>query len=527
MLLGARKPAATKAARSAGSARAVLSARFPLLLPELPLALVWFSFALVAAARFPFHGLWHDDAICTALGRSLWAGDYCMEQLPGCPVETRYPPLHPAVLGLCWQLGASPDSAWLFAIPGLVIAACGLVLWGQVLRLHLDLGPAQRLAVLTLAAFAPAWLQVVQCAMAEPWVFTLLPLALLVLGRTGEGRPALAGAILGLCAQAKSTAVLPLLAITGQLLLQRRARAASRFVLAGLLVTAPWWSWIAWHGDAGESRILRYYSGYGALLCSDAAQWIGLLPDRIRDLGSGTVRQAIAGLFAPEVWPALPALVRDVLVFGTGAAGLLAIVASLRQLRRGPLVHGGACGLWLVALVLTDVTWRYVLPVLPVFFALVCRFAGRWWPWCFAAFALLSLPAGLAQLQPHPECFARMWREEIPVQGYRELSRAVRSRVPEGAVLGSDIDAWLYLQTRRRAVMPAPTPENVPEGLDAAALAALCEQEWERLGVTHLVVEPLLGEPERSIVLEAWRRGDFTELAAGLPPGFHVLQRRR
>ena len=120
--------------------------------PELAIAAVWLVFAAICAMRFPWHGLWHDDACYVTLGHALANGDYCMTQLPGSPAETRYPPLHPAALALCWELGATPGHAWWFVVPGLVIAAIGIWLWGRLLHLHLQLRAAPRAAVLVLAA---------------------------------------------------------------------------------------------------------------------------------------------------------------------------------------------------------------------------------------------------------------------------------------------------------------------------------------------------------------------------------------
>jgi len=494
--------------------------------PEAAIAAAWFVFAAICAVRFPWHGLWHDDACYIALGHALASGDYCTTQLPGNPAETRYPPLHPAALALCWELGATPTRAWWFVAPGLVIAAIGVCFWGRLLHLHLQMRAAPRAAVLVLAAFAPGWLQVVQCAMSEPWLFTLLPAALLALGRDGGGHPVRAGLLLGLCSLAKSIALVPLVFLAAQLAARRRPRAALQLLAAAGMLALPWWLWVWANASEGESAILRYYQGYGGLICRDFAQLCEVLPERLRDLSSGTVRQAIAGVFTPEVWHVLPAAARTALVAVTGAGGVAIVGAAAWQARRGPPLFGAACGLWLVQLVLRDASWRYSLPVLPVVFAVLLQWTGRCWRVWFAAFAAVSLPASVALLQFDRAASARMWRENIPIDGYAQLAAAVREVVPAHAVIATEVDAWLHVQTGRRAVMPAPMPEHTPCARDSAEFAALCRREWDLLGVTHAIVDPRLGEPEKSVLFAAWKNGDFELVDCRLAAGFLLLRRR-
>ena len=493
--------------------------------PEAGLALLWLAFATIAAVRFPWHGLWHDDAVYVALGRALAAGDYVLTQLPGSPVETRYPPLHPAMLAVCWWLGASAERPFVFALPGLAVAAFGIVVWGVVLQQHLRLRAAVRTAAIALAVFAPGWLQVVQCAMAEPWVFTLLPSALLLLGRTGRGRPLAAGVVLGLAALAKSTALVPLLVLAAQLLVRRRWRASLLLVAGGALLQLPWWWHVAQHGAPSPSVIVRYYQGYSGLLCHDLATFVELLPERLRDLSCGTVRQAMAFVFTPEVWPSLSATVRSGIVGATGLGAVVLLLVGGWRALRGCLVTGAALALWLVSLVVVDVSWRYVMPALPVVFALLLRFCGRRWWIAALLFAALSLPAAFVLLQLEPAHGARMWREEVPVAGYAEAAAAVRS-LPADAVVATEADAWLHLVTGRRAVMPSPVVEHTPCARDGDAFERLCRSEWRRLGVTHALLDPRTGAREREVLLAAWRAGEFAFVEAGLPCGFVLLERR-
>jgi hypothetical protein len=495
--------------------------------PEAVVAVLWLAFAMVCAARFPWHGLWHDDACYISLGRALTNGVYSLPQLPGNGAETRYPPLHPASLAVCWLAGATAERAWLFAIPGLLVTSLGVWAWGRVLHLHVRLRAGQRTAALALAAFAPGWLQVVQCAMAEPWLFTLLPVALLALGRDGGRHPWRAGLLFGAAALAKSIALVPLCAVAAQIVLRGRLGATARLLAGAAVLAMPWWVWVAMHPSDGESTILRYYQGYGSLFCPDLATWLQLLPDRVRDLSSGTVRQAIAGIFMPEVWPALPAAARTALIGTTAIAALGVFTAVARRAVQGPPVFAATCGLWAISLGVVDGSWRYAIPVLPIAMATLARWFGRAWPAWFTIFGVLSLPATIAMVQLDPERSARMWRENVPTAGYERLAAAVREHVPADAVVGAEVDAWLHLHTGRRSVMPTPMPEHSPCARDEAAFAALCRREWQRLGVSWFVIEPRMGEEERSLLLAAWQCGEIESVECCLPEGFWLLRALR
>jgi hypothetical protein len=362
--------------------------------------------------------------------------------------------------------------------------------------------------------------------MSEPWLFTLLPAALLALGRDGGRHPVRAGLLLGLCSLAKSIALVPLVVLMAQLAARRRPRAALLLLAGAGVFALPWWLWVWTHASDGESTILRYYQGYGSLFCRDFAQLCEALPERLRDLSSGTVRQAIAGVFAPEIWHQLPAAVRNSLVVATGAGGIAIVAAGAWKARRGPLLFTAACGLWLTALVLRDASWRYTLPVLPVVFALLLQWTGRAFHIWFAVFAAMSLPASLAQLQLDRAASARMWRENVPIDGYAQLAAVVRDVVPANAVIATEVDAWLHLQTRRRAVMPAPVHEHTPCARGGAEFAALCQREWDLLGVTHAIVDPRLGEPEREVLFATLERGELELVDCRLAEGFWLLRRR-
>src|SRR3954471_19102780 len=76
----------------------------------------------------PQFGDYHDDGIYFVCAKSLAAGEYRIESLPGAPAQTKYPPLYPLLLSLAWRINpAFPENlriaAWLswLSLPALLV----------------------------------------------------------------------------------------------------------------------------------------------------------------------------------------------------------------------------------------------------------------------------------------------------------------------------------------------------------------------------------------------------------------------
>src|SRR5438045_1082980 len=75
-------------------------------------AVVLFVLLLFPSAWFawrnremPQFGRWHDDAIYYVASKSLAEGNgYRIQNLPGAPFETKYPPILPWLLALAWRI---------------------------------------------------------------------------------------------------------------------------------------------------------------------------------------------------------------------------------------------------------------------------------------------------------------------------------------------------------------------------------------------------------------------------------------
>jgi len=139
------------------------------------LTLGLFGFYLLIAWAGPLAvGLWQDDAIYLCTAKSLAAGTgYRHIEIPGEPLQTKYPILYPAILSLIFRLSRSyPQNVPLLLIPG-ALAAAGLVTlavryWRNVLGAGAGLvWPAG-----LLAAFSPVTLSFVRFTMSDlPYAF--------------------------------------------------------------------------------------------------------------------------------------------------------------------------------------------------------------------------------------------------------------------------------------------------------------------------------------------------------------------
>ncbi len=106
------------------------------------LCLCLFGLYWAVALRAPIAvGLWQDDAVYVATARSLAEGNgYRHIQMPGQPLQTRYPILYPAMLSLAFLANPEyPDNLPLLLIPG-AVAAMGLLLPAYLFQTHLEGG---------------------------------------------------------------------------------------------------------------------------------------------------------------------------------------------------------------------------------------------------------------------------------------------------------------------------------------------------------------------------------------------------
>ena len=157
------------------------------------LAALYLAFAVRSPVSLGFFG---DDAVYATTAKALAEGrGYRHLSIPGEPLQTKYPPLYPALLSLVIRAfpdrGGGPDLLgdfrWLLA-PTALAGAGAVVL--AALYWHRILGASGRLtvAVAALAALSPAWLAFTRVAMSELLYALLATAALLCLDQPRAAR---------------------------------------------------------------------------------------------------------------------------------------------------------------------------------------------------------------------------------------------------------------------------------------------------------------------------------------------------
>ena len=327
-----------------------------------------------AAAETPFPvGFWSDDATYVSTARSLAQGTgYRHIQTPGEPLQTRYPPLYPALLSLAFHFGHDYPANWrLLLIPGAAAAAAlwlmSVAYWRRVFE-----APATLLwCAGALALASPVVLAFSRYTMSDLVYGALSLAAMLCLDRRGrpvarrETAALIGGAVfIALSILTRSIGVVLLPAALIGLLAQRRWSHAGILLAVVLACCAPWWVWQL-HASAANGELQT------ALMTSAELNYGLWLPEHVPQLVEVLRQNALRILFAVANYQlALPlsgirsALEipswRTVLLFGVAgiAFGSCAVGFIASSRRRGQstrcwtilhiylLLYGGVVWLW-------------------------------------------------------------------------------------------------------------------------------------------------------------------------------------
>jgi len=229
---------------------------------------------LAFAARTPFSlGFFGDDAVYATTAKALAEGHgYRHIEIPGEPLQTRYPPLYPALLSLVLRARPELPGSFPLLLAPTALAGAGAVLlaalyWRRVL------GAPRRFAIAlaVLAALSPVLLAFTRVAMSELLYALLATAALLCLDARASARAStvwlLVGGVLVGCAVLTRTIGISLaLAAVAALLLRRRSSDALLVGVVILACVAPWWSFQASaaieNGATGRSFLVAQELGY-------------------------------------------------------------------------------------------------------------------------------------------------------------------------------------------------------------------------------------------------------------------------
>lgn len=230
-------------------------------------------YLLVATIGPPAVGLWQDDAIYLATARSLAEGTgYRHIEMPGEPLQTKYPILFPALLAIGFRIWPDyPANLPLLLAPGAFMAAGFVVLAAVYLRKVLGASPAWVLAVAALAALSPEIVSLVRFAMSDlPYAF-LSAAALLCLDHQlpraasgGRRRLWLVTSALLIAAALLTRSFGATLGAAAVLALLARRRFADAVLLGGVVALAalPWWIWQNGAAHANGPMQTSPFEGY-------------------------------------------------------------------------------------------------------------------------------------------------------------------------------------------------------------------------------------------------------------------------
>jgi hypothetical protein len=246
---------------------------------------------LALAVRTPVSlGFFGDDAVYATTARALAEGrGYRNLSIPGEPLQTKYPPLYPALLSLAFR--ARPDfpaNFPLLLVPGALAGAGALALCALYWRRVLGSSPRATLALALLAALSPALLAFSRYAMSEFVYMLFASAALLCLdaraprdGARGSTPWLLLGAALAACAVLTRTIGISLAAAAIAAPLLRRRFTDAALVAAVLLAfLLPWWSWqaraAAANGALGTAFLVGHELGYSSWLPEGPIEAVGV-----------------------------------------------------------------------------------------------------------------------------------------------------------------------------------------------------------------------------------------------------------
>jgi hypothetical protein len=547
-------------------------------------ALLAAAYAAVAATSPPAVGIWQDDGIYVATARSLAAGTgYRHIELAGQPLQTKYPPLYPAVLALVLRWAPDLPRALPLLLLPTVLAAAALVALSAVYCRSVFRVPGRAAWTLAaLAAVSPALVAFVRYPMSDLLYGALAAAALLCLDARAAGARsrraetawiALGALLAGLALLTRGIGgSLAGAAVLG-LALRRRPRAALLAALVVLACAVPWWLWQARAADVNgplqTARLQAPDLGYALWLPQDPGQTLRVVQQNLL--------RAAVGVFHFQLAPPIGA---------TGAAfgevsWRTGLVHALTYATVGLLLLGFARSfragwrtlhLYALAYAGMVLTWpfdphRFLVPWTPflLYFgyeglrglgdaaARLRRRPGTPPPLRLVAPAVAALLLALfaaEDVRIVGSTAERYYLRERPsgfdLAEVARLEAWIRRHTPESAVIASVWPARLFLTTGRRGVVFWPDTDPyaryygpdrraasfyvVPSASEAQAMLDDMRAHWRRTwrdaGVTHYVAERSLRE-SRIFARAVGADAEVFELLHETPGGAWAVYRLR
>ena len=518
--------------------RALASRRLPTLV-----AVSLGVFATLLVERAPV-GFFHDDAIYVATAQSLrTSGEYRLINLPTHPPQTKYVPGYPVALAMVDALTPfGVDATYVFRLANCVMYVVTLLLAAGILRAVDGLTVWDQAVLLLVFAITPGVLTYTDFVLSETLFLLWVTLFFRVLQEKSPAAAVGAGAIAALATLTRPIGI----TLVPALLWALRARPRLAITASALPVAAlaVWLIWAQQASGAGTSPLLSYYTTYEPSLYStvlDDPEFV--LRALARNAGT------LHGMMGLVLGPTAGALIWVLIL----TAVALAVVTSQPSGILRPLLLFAAAH-HVVMLGHPFPMARYLVPWSLVLFVSLAALtahgrgavtAGSWWGIARHAgplLALIVLIGGIVATRIYAADRGGRVHAEFGFttrfgwDGFLETADWIRGHTPADAVLASGYDSFYFLQTQRVGIRPwlhIPStllefPERLPNAQTRRQQTAM---ELRRLGVSHLVVDPVLDSkqgqylsrrnrrcaPRRQLRLERGLR-QSRRPASGVPP---------
>jgi len=423
-------------------------------------------------------GLLQDDTIYLSTAQALAEGEgYRHIEIPGEPLQTKYPVLYPAILALGFQVGPEyPANLPLLLAPTAIAAAVFVALAFVYLRRVFEADALTLWAVTGLTVVSPVILSLVRFVMSDLLYAAIATGALLILdtrcdpesrggsarGGSAFGWSVSAGLLIGLALLCRSIGITLAVAAPVGLWLRGRRADALRVLVVIACFALPWIVWQRW--AAGENGALQT-----ALLESPELRYALFVPDgpldTLRVFWQNIFRTAFGMTYFQLALP--PQLVldgvaelgwRSVVVHLVGYASLALVVVGFVQSARTrwrilhlyALLYGGLVLAW------PFLPSRFLIPFTPflLFFLL------RGWQLLFDKLGVRRMRAGLVEALLVAPLAVLFLHEALRIAGSTEDDYHLRI-YPMNFEELREAEAWIARHTRPDDVIASAHPGSL------------------------------------------------------------------
>lgn len=467
-------------------------------------------------------GLWQDDGIYVATAQSLAQGKgYRHIELPGEPLQTKYPILYPAILAVPFLCGSAyPENTWMLLIPSALGAALlvslSIYYWRQR-------GDAHRWLLIpagVLSALSPVIWSHVRFCMTDLIYGAIAIAAMMVLERSDTprfaDRPMRRRWIVGIGAGLMALAVLTRgigIALLGAALVisvyRKRFGELRTVLIVAALMLAPWYVRQVYasgvNGELQNAFLYRCELAYSQVLPEHISQSFSTIWQNVGRVlfGIGYFQLAIPEGFSLSALMSFGwrTVLFHLVCYLTGTMILIGFVQSLRRQLR--LIHAYAISYAVLILAWPFEPYRFLIPWTPFLIywglggvATMCDlFAKRFVPanpkrWTLAGVvgvsALVMALFVMEDARIAGSSTADFHLREGPVDWtqYDELVQWIRTNTPPDAIIASAQPAGIFLATGRLGHYFWPDHDTYrlsygPDRSYRTLYAAPAASEWE------------------------------------------------